>query len=244
MPATVTSAASFDASLPPHQRPNVCRKRWQGPPPNPNTPIEFTYRRIPPPEREDALTRLGRLKDGLECPDLAGLQWYILRAAPNSEVTAAVLLERQGCTVILPREVISHQCNRYTKKKRWVFKPLMLGYLFVGFAAQPNWPRTLAWPCVGGVVAIQGLPLQVNFAALKAFMRANPERKPQGQPNRMPTGREYGVGDEVEILDGPFSGRRAKVRKIRANVADVLLSLSQGGGASAKFPVDNLGNLR
>lgn len=244
MPATATRTAIPDATLPLHQQRHVRRKRWQGPPRNPNTPIDFTYRRIPPVEREDALTRLGHLKDGMECPDLARLQWYILRAAPNSEVTAAVLLEGQGCTVILPREVISHQCNRYTKKKRWVFKPLMLGYLFVGFAAQPNWPRTLAWPCVGGVVAVQGAPMQVSFAALKAFIRANPERKPKDQPNRMPTGREYDVGDEVEILDGPFSGQRAKVRKIRANVADVLLSLSKGGGASAKFPLDNLGNLR
>jgi transcription antitermination factor NusG len=86
--------------------------------------------------------------------------------------------------------------------------------------------------------------MRASFAALKAFMRANPERRPGGPPQPMPTGREYDVGDEVEILDGPFSGQRAKVQKIRANVADVLLSFGSGCGASGKFPLDNLGNLR
>ncbi|MEO0385056.1 MAG: transcription termination/antitermination NusG family protein [Pseudomonadota bacterium] len=225
----------------PHRLDRAELGEQQGPPPDPAAPVELGYRKTPPAERANQITRLGRLKRGLDDPRLAPLSWFILRTAPNAETTATILLEMHGCAVFYPREAKMHLLNRYTKAKRPVWKPLTVGYLFVGFPQQPNWLRVLGWNSIAGVVGIKGKPMQAGFAEIVAFMRAHPTTLPPKQNGHMVTGREFAEGDLVEILSGPLAGEKLNVNKIKGSLAHGLLAF--GFGATASIPLDNLGKL-
>lgn len=208
--------------------------------PDEDRPRDYAYRHTPPLERQGQLTRLGDCSIKRDDARLASLQWFILRTAPMKEMVSTVLLERMGCAVLYPRELEYRQLNRYKRAKFKVLKPLAVGYLFVGFASDPNWHRVTSLPSLSGVVGVMGKPLRIRFDHITHFLNANVDTIAPPEQKFMRTGREFGLGDIVEILDGPMRGEHVRVKTIKGRFAKALLSFGLGGEASATIPLDNL----
>lgn len=208
-----------------------------------NEPRDYAYRHTPPAERRGQLTRQGRSKVGLDHLARRHMQWFIVRTVPREEMRAALILEMAGRTVLYPRHAVFRRKSRYSKTKIGILRPLMASYLFVGFAQAPNWLQTLSCASISGVISLSGRPVEISFAAITAFMQGNIGLDAPDHHRFMLTHREFGIGQMVEVLGGPFDGHHVKVETIRRDHAIAILTIL-GREQAVNLPLDNLAALR
>ena len=205
-------------------------------------PVDHAYRGPIPTARKGQPTHKGMAKVPMSDPALAGRTWYIVVTAAQKEMFTTFLLERIGCAVLYPCMLDYRRINRYKRGKDKVLMPLAVRYLFVGFAGEPNWLEIFSWPCVSAVVGVNGHPASVRFSGIADFISANADLVAPDAHKLMPTHREYGLGDTVEVLTGPFADFHAEVETIKGGQATVRLSIF-GREQSIAFPLDNLARL-
>lgn len=218
--------------LPPGRRSK--RRRRTG-----DDPVDHGYRGVVPDMRPGQITHKGMPTVDLSDPALADHRWYVLVTGAQKEMVTTLRLERIGCAVLYPCMLDYRRINRYKRAKAKVLLPLAVRYLFVGFPTDPNWLDVLTWPSVTGVVANDGRPHHVPFAAITAFMDRHADKVAPDAHHLMPTHREYEVGDTVEVIDGPFATFRARVLSIFKADASIELDVF-GRKQTIRFPLDNL----
>lgn len=158
------------------------------------------------------------------------LQWYVLRIEAQKEFAAQMILQKRGLTTFLPTEHRWRRRNKFTKQKELRKYPLMVRYLFAGFEPGiPLWFDLFRIPIIQSVVGVAGMPRQLDSAAVTRLIEHYHDglvRPPQEK--HMRTNREFGVGDAVRIVEGPFEGIVAPVHEITRGQAHIFAGLFNG----------------
>ena len=160
----------------------------------------------------------------------------------RGEFVVEAVLRRRGLEAWVPVESFFIRRNRYSKApKRLIFHPILIGYVLVCLEGAPNWPRVLDFPLITGVVGRCGEPERVDEKGLEQLRAI--QRREQAKPDEraMPTHRVYGVGDEVEVLDGAIEGARLKVVGLTRQAAAFESLLF--GGSRGTIPLHKIGKI-
>ena len=170
-----------------------------------------------------------------------GMRWYILVSTPQGDMAAQRILRDKGVYSIVPLDFRYRKASKYTKRKMRVVSPAMPGYLFVGMEeGEEDWPAILGLNVVRGVVGVDGCPKPVDGCVVLAFLQSGADKWSVPKEYKfMRSNKEFDIGDEVEIVVGPFSGQVTKVKAIEGSDAKIQLMVF-GSTQDIAFPLDGL----
>ena len=134
------------------------------------------------------------------------LNWYLVQLKPNGHRLAKANLERQGFKTFLPlQNVTKRSAHKFVDRN----VPLFPGYMFVELdAAQNAWRKVNSTLGVARIVSLGGTPTPVPSAIVNEFI----SRCDDDGVLRPTHGLE--VGQDVQVLRGPFANFVAKVEEI------------------------------
>lgn len=154
---------------------------------------------------------------------LAVRQWYALEVRAGTEPTVEALLERRGFVAVVPMRSDWRAINRYVKRRHRVEYPIAPRYVFVGFGGRAEWERVFDISMVYGVVGFDGMAQRLSGIEVALFLQRNMDLRAPDAWQWMRKGREFDVGDEVDVVAGDFAGRRVRVRSIEGDAARVIV---------------------
>ena len=146
-------------------------------------------------------------------------RWYLVHTSAGNEakVKAELLkriksahLEDRILRVEVPTEMrIEYRGN----KPRKVEKVIYPGYVFVEVVIDPTkgamdsdtWTLIRFTPGVHGFVSVDGRPSPVDDEEMLAVLNADKDEMPK---------LDIEVGEQVEVIDGPFRGKEGRVTKV------------------------------
>ena len=134
------------------------------------------------------------------------LNWYLVQLKPNGHRLAKANLERQGFKTFLPQQnVTTRSAHKFVDRH----VPLFPGYMFVELdTAQNAWRKVNSTLGVARIVSLGGTPTPVPSAIINEFI----SRCDDDGILRPTLGLE--VGQDVQVLRGPFANFVAKVEEI------------------------------
>ena len=134
------------------------------------------------------------------------LNWYLVQLKPNGHRLAKANLERQGFKTFLPlQNVTTRSAHKFVGRH----VPLFPGYMFVELdTAQNAWRKVNSTLGVARIVSLGGTPTPVPSAIINEFI----SRCDDDGILRPTLGLE--VGQDVQVLRGPFANFVAKVEEI------------------------------
>ena len=134
------------------------------------------------------------------------LNWYLVQLKPNGHRLAKANLERQGFKTFLPlQNVTTRSAHKFVDRH----VPLFPGYMFVELdTAQNAWRKVNSTLGVARIVSLGGTPTPVPSAIINEFI----SRCDDEGILRPTLGLE--VGQDVQVLRGPFANFVAKVEEI------------------------------
>ena len=156
--------------------------------------------------------------------------WYALTVMPRREFQAADSLAQRGFEAYVPMVRKFRGVNRYVQRKRLRSFALMPGYVFLGVESVPEWYLVLCARYVRGVISVDAEPLKVPLFEMDGLKNreAGGEFTAWDAERYMISNREFSVGDDAEIVVGPFAGQSVKVLEIGEETAKVLLTMFGG----------------
>ena len=125
--------------------------------------------------------------------------WYVVHTKPHKEAVAEENLKRQGYSTYCPQ--IAQACYR---RKRWqqVVSPLFPRYLFIKLnPGVDNFSPVRSTIGVQKLVAFGGHPAWVPQQTINLIK----QQEAQALEDQSPCPK-WLPGDEVEVVEGPFSG--------------------------------------
>ncbi|MEO1686518.1 MAG: transcription termination/antitermination NusG family protein [Pseudomonadota bacterium] len=172
-------------------------------------------------------------------PEFETLAWFALTVRPGCEETIKDRVGSFGTPVAVPRKIVYRRPHRHAKAKRPVVRPLITGYVFA--AIDHEWAPVLSLPNVVGVLGSNGAPKPVSAREFSFLMRRSSAGAFTAPSHwqHLRTGREFCVGDSVEILAGPLAGYVVQVSSLKGESAKVALTLF-GDCREAEIPLDHL----
>lgn len=134
------------------------------------------------------------------------LNWYLVQLKPNGHRLAKANLERQGFKTFLPlQNVTTRSAHKFVDRH----VPLFPGYMFVELdTAQNAWRKVNSTLGVARIVSLGGTPTPVPSAIINEFI----SRCDDEGILRPTLGLE--VGQDVQVLRGPYANFVAKVEEI------------------------------
>ncbi len=129
-------------------------------------------------------------------------RWYAVHTKARQEQLASEHLERQGFNVYLP---LMRAARRRRGRWKSLVEPMFPGYLFVKIDIHDQDVSPIRSTC--GVIRMVrfGEQLQpVPESIVKALSDCQPDRESPIDPSAL-----FRPGDEVTIVEGPFTGLRA-----------------------------------
>jgi len=134
------------------------------------------------------------------------LNWYLVQLKPNGHRLAKANLERQGFKTFLPlQNVTKRSAHKFVDRN----VPLFPGYMFVKLdTAQNDWRKVNSTLGVARIVSLGGTPTAVPSVIVNEFI----SRYDDDGILRPTQGLE--VGQDVQVLRGPFANFVAKVEEI------------------------------
>lgn len=175
--------------------------------------------------------------------ELRGLDWYALTVRAGAERNVVRIIGRWGHYAMVPTVIRWRRVNRYQKQKHAVAYPLLARYVFLGLrpGATRIWYDLGNLSLVHSVVGFGDQPSRLVISEVIDFLSANGEGQLQVPKVQrfMRTHREFAVGDEVEIVEGAFTGTRVKVEAITGTAARILLPFL-GSVQEVSVPLANL----
>lgn len=171
-----------------------------------------------------------------------GLAWYALRVAPGAEFLAADRLSSMGVPTACPLRVEYRRRSRHARTREPMTFPLLAGYLFAA-VGERDWRPVMSQRHVYGVVGADGRPSVVATAELVSLCRrsaAGAFSAAEYQRN-MRTGREFKVGDRVEVFGAGLAldGWVFEVSALHGDTARVVMQML-GGEREVSVSVDRL----
>ena len=167
------------------------------------------------------------------------LDWYCLRVPPQKEVMAAKILRYDGLVAEIPTEPRLRRKTRHCKQRIEIRYPVASGYLLFGTPASepPPWRRVFRLHLIRSVVSVNGVPARLNLDGVARLLKHEWDQKP-AYAKWLRTGKEFGVGESVFILNGPFRDFELCVQDIRNGEAYFLVPLL-GKMQELRIPIDD-----
>lgn len=159
--------------------------------------------------------------------DAPSLLWYALLTPPGREFVAQRILRRYGLRTFIPVRREWRRKNKFVKIKDQFTYAAVPRYVMAGFMRSvPLWFDLFNLPVVSGVVGRQGEPMLIPAKAVASLIRRTGGGLNAPAVQRyMRTHHEFTVGQTVEVIDGPFEGRKVPVVEIRGHCAVVLFEM-------------------
>jgi transcriptional antiterminator RfaH len=129
-----------------------------------------------------------------------GLRWYAIRTKPRKEAEVECRLSRLDLEVFLPW---LRARRRVGTRFQWVLTPLFPGYLFSRLDMQVSGKRARYLPGVVDFLKLGSRIAEVEVEVIQGLRERCPNGVAQMQPRR------YKLGEQVNVLEGPFSGLEA-----------------------------------
>jgi transcriptional antiterminator RfaH len=121
--------------------------------------------------------------------------WYVVYSKPRKEASAELHLRLRGIAVFYPQLVLPD----YVRSARRCV-PLFPNYLFVKITLLARFSDVVWSPGVKGFVGPNGVPAPIDEEVVAFLQRhTGPDGRLRARPDLRP-------GQEVEIIDGPFTG--------------------------------------
>lgn len=189
--------------------------------------------------------------------DPENLDWYAVTTAPQKEHVAAYFLRQYGLRTYVPTETRWRRHNRHSRQKSEIAFPVTPRYVFVGVAGEPAWWEIMQVPHVTAVVGIEGKPalfsrkakkdagpgefrewmavipngeLRIGAGERRIFVNGRGIFRAPKEQRHMRTHKEFGVGDQVVVVEGPLEGMTFKVEDIKGKNAKVLMPMMMETG--------------
>jgi transcription antitermination factor NusG len=141
-----------------------------------------------------------------------GMEWYAFRVRPRHEKTVSVALKQRGCCEFLP---LVREKRRWANRSRHVDLPLFPGYIFClveRFSLLP----VLSTPGVIDVVRAGSSPIPADREEIESLRFATSAQMPLEPCNYI------GIGNKVQIVEGPLTGLRGILVNVRKSQRLVL----------------------
>ena len=134
------------------------------------------------------------------------LSWYLVQLKPNGHRLAKANLERQGFKTFLPlQNVTKRSAHKFVDRN----VPLFPGYMFVELdTAQNAWRKVNGTLGVARIVSLGGTPAPVPRKIVNELISRCDEDSIL-RPKQV-----LEVGQDVQVLRGPFANFVAKVEEI------------------------------
>jgi len=124
--------------------------------------------------------------------------WFVLNTKPKKETQVERLFEEGGFTIYCPKHLSERRV-----------KPFFPGYAFLSFAFPEQYQTVKYTRGVKRVVGNDEGPIPIPEKVVQE-LRA---REKDGLIVLEKYGREPGVGDEIEVMEGPLKGLRGIFKK-------------------------------
>lgn len=164
--------------------------------------------------------------DEFDC-GIPSLHWFAIYVAGN-EINCEQILRDGGVATFLPIVHTIRKRSQYSKAKVLDGRPLLRGYVFVGFDQYPGaieWDSVFRFAFVRYVVGVGGLPTmfdaRVMHKALKLAQRPVPVLRSRK------AGRKAYRGQAAEIVSGPYQGKSVRVAGIQGRAALEIFEMLQ-----------------
>lgn len=147
------------------------------------------------------------------------MKWYVAVVPAQKEFAARDRLKDLGYQVMVPVEYKWRRRSRHTRTRIEVPVPLMPRYVFLGTDRPLYLWHLRRCPLIQAVLGSDGVPRPLPPEAVKAL---------QGLDRVATTinpHRSFRVGDDVQIVSGPLRGRIARLRRIMAKRARVMIEV-------------------
>ena len=159
-------------------------------------------------------------------------KWYTLATKSRHEKAVRDGLDAKGFESYLPvRTVI----KKWSDRKKKVEEPLFKGYVFVKMPYQHR-IAALETPGVVRVVMFNGRPGVLHENEIKAIQQVLEANYQHGITVEAIEG--LGVGDTVEVVNGPLAGLKGQYARIKNENRLVLSIDSIGKSLAVEVPVD------
>jgi transcriptional antiterminator RfaH len=156
------------------------------------------------------------------------LNWYLVQLKPNGHKLAKANLERQGFNTFLPLQNVT---KRTAQKFMDRTVPLFAGYMFVELdVAQNSWRKVNSTLGVARIVSLGGTPTPVPYSIMNQLI-SRCDRDGILRPSQGVV-----VGQDVQVLRGPFSNFVAKVEEIESDRRVWVLIDMLGQSSRISFP--------
>lgn len=159
--------------------------------------------------------------------DASDLIWYALLSPPGKEFVAQKILRRYGLRTFIPVRREWRRKNKFVKTKDLFTYAAVPRYVMAGFpSGVPLWFDLFNLPVVSGVVGRRGEPMRLPAKAVANLIyRTGGGLNAPAVQKFMRTHHEFSVGQTVEVIDGPFEGRKVPVVELRGHRAAVLFEM-------------------
>ncbi|MBB4004466.1 transcription termination/antitermination protein NusG [Aurantimonas endophytica] len=205
---------------------------------------------VSPPDATPVLSMRDRTSGYDVAPDIidvaATLHWYALQVPPQKEFVAQKILRRYGLKTFVPVRTEFRHSSKKSRHLRLPKQPVRFAvaprYVLAGFEpGRPLWFNLFALPCISGAVGIDGAPIMLPTKEVVKLIRrtATGVNAPEAQ-RFMRTHHEFGVGDDVRVVDGPFEGMVVPVVGIAQGLARLEMKLFGGAVDDVRVPLDYL----
>ena len=159
-------------------------------------------------------------------------KWYTLATKSRHEKVSKEGLETKGFEAYLPvRTVI----KKWSDRRKKVQEPLFKGYVFVKMSYRERIP-VLETPGVVRVVMFNGRPGILHESEIQTIQRLLDVNRHHGAKIEALEG--IGVGDTVEVMNGPLTGLKGQYTEIKNEHRLVISIDSIGKSLAIEVPVD------
>jgi transcriptional antiterminator RfaH len=158
-------------------------------------------------------------------------EWFILQFKPNSHSLAKKNLNRQGFKTFLP---LINSTSRQKSRFANITKPLFPGYMFVAFNKDISWSKINSTYGVSKLITFNSTLISVP----SSFICDLADRC-DGTGKLLPA-EQLKRGDNVKILDGPFTNFIAIIETLESNQRISILMDLMGRQVKIKTSIENI----
>lgn len=162
------------------------------------------------------------------------MAWFAIMSKPQREKAAVEALADFKVAAFTPMaKSWSRERIGSGRKRKLISVPMFRGYLFADVQSVPWQVLRACHETVRGVVSVGGKPIEIPAHQIEAVRSLEAEALPLDDTSpASPL-----VGQTVEIISGPFTGRLTRVDAVRLGHIVALVD-TLGGKVRARIPAD------
>lgn len=163
-------------------------------------------------------------------------KWYVLYTRPKAEKKLKQNLDKMSISSYLPLLKVK---KKWSDRYKWLDIPLFPGYIFVKIIYPIDSLKILKDPNSVSFVFFQGTPASIQeeeIEMIQIFLNEYPDKV------RVEEGKLLQEGNEVELISGPFAGRKAIIEKVKKSYNIILRIPSLNKNLRIEVKKEDIGN--